>query len=482
MQIFQSVAGYSLGHADIVRRAISKKHADELMREKDAFIAGATERGLTKADAEKLFDDIADFANYAFNKSHAAAYAVTSYRTAYLKAHYRLEYNCALITSVLQSPDKISEYLTDCNKKGIAVLPPDINKSRADFRAENGSIRFGLGALKNIGVSFIDQLVSERERGGEFSDFDDFISRTEKIGMNKRQLEALIKSGSLDCFGIYRSKMLAVYETLLEKNGSGQLEGQLDFFSMIPEDELRMPKTEFPDLKEFSASEKLKMEKEVAGMFLSGHLLDDYKDNIEILSPDGIGPIVRSFQEDGERKYKENQAVCICATVVQRVNKTTRSGENMAFVTLEDKSGSVEVIVFPKVLSEYGHIFTVDSPVSVTGKISVREDEDPKILMTDGAFLARNGSVAVYPPSKFPKPVKKSINELKLYLKLPSMDSDEFKRVSAFLSIFSGSVPVVLFDNSTRKASALRGSGARVDEFTVGELREILGDDCVVIK
>ncbi|MBR6676315.1 MAG: DNA polymerase III subunit alpha [Clostridia bacterium] len=482
MQIFQSVAGYSLGHADIVRRAISKKHADELMREKDAFISGATERGLTKEDAEKLFDDIADFANYAFNKSHAAAYAVTSYRTAYLKTHYRLEYNCALITSVLQSPDKISEYLADCNKKGITVLPPDINKSRADFRAENGSIRFGLAALKNVGVAFIEQIVLEREQGGLFSDFDDFISRAEKLGLNKRQLETFIKAGALDCFGIYRSQMLAVYETLLDRSGSQQLDGQLDFFSAIPEDELSVLKTEFPDVKEFTNAEKLKMEKEVSGMFLSGHLLDDYKENIDHLSPDSVGAIIRSFQEDGQGKYKENQTVCICSMVTQRINKTTRNGDHMAFVTLEDKSGTIEAVVFPKVLSEYGHLLTVNSAVCITGKISVKDDEDPKILMNDGAFLAKNGSSLTFPPSKAPRIVKKNINELKLYLKLPSMDCLEFRRINAFLSIFGGSVPVVLYDSSTKKASALKGAGARVDEFTVGELRDILGDDCVVIK
>ncbi len=481
MQIFCSVAGYSLGHADIVRRAISKKHADELMREKDAFIKGAVERGLTSGDAQKLFDDIADFANYAFNKSHAAAYAVTSYRTAYLKAHYNLEYNCALITSVLSSPDKISEYLTECQKRGIKVFPPDVNASRADFRAEGNAIRFGLAALKNIGVSFINQLVYERETNGKFSDFDDFLSRMEKHGINKRQMEALIKSGSLDSLGVYRSKMLAVYESLLEKTGPSQLDGQLDFFSIVPEEELKMPKTEFPDIQEFSTAEKLRMEKEASGMFLSGHLLDDYRKNIDLIRPDSIGDIVRSFQEDGPAKYRENQNVCVCATVVARINKNTRNGENMAFVTLEDGSASIEVIVFPKILTEYGHILTVDSAVTVTGRLSHKEDDEPKILMADGEFLSVDGKTPQFPVSRKPA-VKKDIKDLKLYLKVPSFDSEEFRRVNAFLSIFKGSVPVVLYNASTKKASALQCGGATVNEFTVEELREILGADNVVIK
>lgn len=482
MQIFQSVAGYSLGHADIVRRAISKKHADELMREKDAFIAGATERGLSAADAEKLFEDIADFANYAFNKSHAAAYAVTSYRTAYLKAHYHLEYNCALITSVLGSPDKISEYLSECQKRGIKVLPPDVNRSRADFRAEDGCIRFGLAALKNIGVGFINELVLERERNGEFSDFDDFLKRMEKLSINKRQMEALIKSGALDSLGVYRSRMLAVYESLMERTGPAQLEGQLDFFSVMSDDDLRMPKTEFPEIPEFTTQEKLRLEKEASGMFLSGHLLDDYKENVRLLNPDNIGEIIRSFQEDGDGKYRENQQVCICATVASRTNKNTRGGDHMAFVNLEDSTGSVKVIVFPKILSEYGHLLTTDSPVAITGKISVKDDEDPKIIMNDASFLSPDGKIPLYPKSRAPKVQKKDIKDLKLYLKVPSTESKEFMRVSAFLSIFSGTVPVVIFDSSKSKAVAMKGSGAAVNAFTVGELKEILGEENVVIK
>ena len=482
MQIFCNIAGYSLGHADIVRRAISKKHADELMREKDAFINGASERGLSKEDAERLFEDIADFANYAFNKSHAAAYAVTSYRTAYLKAHYNLEYNCALITSVLGSPDKIAEYLSECQKRGIAILPPDVNRSRADFRAENGGIRFGLAALKNIGVAFIDQIVREREENGEFSDFDDFLSRTEKLGINKRQMEALIKSGSLDCLGVYRSKLLAVYETLLEKSGTSQMEGQLDFFSMVSEEELMVPKTEFPDIPEFSTVEKLRMEKEASGMFLSGHLLDDYANNVKLLKPDRVGDIIRSFQPEGSGKYRDNQNVCVCVTVVQRTNKTTRNGDHMAFVTVEDGTASIEVIVFPKVLAEYGHLLITDSPVALAGKLSVKDEDEPKLLMSEGVLLSPDGKEPTFPDSRKPKPVKKDIKQLKLYLKVPSLESREFRRISAFISIFSGTVPVVLYDAENQKASALKGSGAMVTEFTVSEMREILGDENVIIK
>jgi len=200
------------------------------------------------------------------------------------------------------------------------------------------------------------------------------------------------------------------------------------------------------------------------------------------LKPDSIGAVIRSFTEEDEGKYRDGQQVCVCATVVSRTNKTTRNGDHMAFVTVEDGTGSVEIVVFPKVLSKLGHLLTVDSPVSITGKISAKDDEDPKILMNDGAFLSQNGKAPSFPRSRAPKPPKKDIRDLKLYLKVPGADSEEFRRVSAFLSIFRGTVPVVLYDSQTKKYSALKGSGAAVNEFTVNELREILGDENVVIK
>ncbi|MBQ4066909.1 MAG: DNA polymerase III subunit alpha, partial [Clostridia bacterium] len=483
MQIFCSVAGYSLGHADIVRRAISKKHADELMREKDAFIDGAESHGMARADAEKLFKDIEDFAKYAFNKSHAVVYAVTSYRTAYLKTHYKVEYNCALITSVLSSTDKICEYLADCRKKGIAVLPPDVNNSRTDFSAENGAIRFGLAALKNVGVAFIDQLVAERESGGEFKSFDDFFSRMEKHGLNKRQAETLIKAGALDCLGVYRSRMLAVFEQLLDHRGSSdKMEGQLDFFSAMDADELSVPETAFPEIPEFTTAEKLKMEKEVSGMYLSVHILDDYKENIKALSPASVSSILKAFGDEGTEEYRENQTVCICASVLSRSDKNTKSGERMSFVTVEDGTGEIELIVFPKIFALYSHLLTVDSPVALVGKISIKDDEAPKLILNEGVFLSHDGKAPSYPPSMQPKVKEKEKGEMKLYLRVPSLDSEEFSRVSAFLSIFSGIVPVVVYDAKTKKPSALKGSGASVNSFTVKELQEMLGEENVVIK
>ncbi|MDD6094932.1 MAG: DNA polymerase III subunit alpha, partial [Clostridia bacterium] len=418
MQIFRDVAGYSLGHADIVRRAISKKHADELLREKDAFIDGAGKHGMDADSAEKLFSDIADFADYAFNKSHAAAYAVTSYRTAYLKTHYLLEYNCALITSVLGNPAKICEYLSECRKNGIEVLPPDVNRSMTDFHAEGNSIRFGLGALKNLGVAFTELLVKERSCRGEFKSFDDFLTRMMKNGMNKRQMEALIKSGSLDSSGVFRSRMLAVYEKIMERGTDSHLEGQLDIFSAVSDENVTAPETEFPQIPEFCASEKLRLERESCGMFLTGSLLDDYTDNIEKIGCDSISGIINSFGGDSPTgAYKEKQTVTVCGIVGSRTNKTTRAGEPMAFVTLEGSDASVEIVVFPKVLSQYSAFLTLERAIAVTGKISVREDEDAKILASSVIALSENGKAPEAFPETEKAPDKSRAQGYKLYLK-----------------------------------------------------------------
>ena len=482
MQIFRDVAGYSLGHADVVRRAIAKKHADELMREKDSFIKGAAEHGVGAEDAEKLFSDIADFADYAFNKSHAAAYAVISYRTAYLKAHFPLEYNCALITSVLGNPAKIYEYLGECKKNSIEILPPDINRSMTAFHAEGKSIRFGLGAIKNLGTAFTDSIVTERKTGGEFRSFDDFLTRMQKKGMNKRHMEALIKAGTLDSLGVYRSRMLAVYEKLMESSTQSILDGQIDIFSSSVDVEFKAPETSFPEIPEFTLIEKLRLEREAAGMFLTGSLLDGYSRNIELLSPDSIASIIGSFAGDEPSgKYKEKDTVTVCGIITARTNKTTRSGDPMAFVTLEGTDGVIEAVVFPKVLSQYSAYLVCDRAVAFRGQISIREDEDAKLLISDVIPLSDNSEKPEFFAGMVRKP-EKVCGQYKLYLKVPSLSSPEFRRVSAFIGIFRGNIPVTVFDSETQKASALSGAGIKLTEFTVNELREILGNDNVVVK
>lgn len=490
MQIFRDVAGYSLGHADIVRRAISKKKTDVLLSEKEAFVQGAAEHGVSEEKAQMLFDEIAAFANYAFNKSHAAAYAIVSYQTAYLKAHYLKEFNCALLTSVQGSPGKIAEYIGECKRRGIPVLPPDINASMTDFHADEVGIRFGLGALKNVGRSFINSMITERTAGGLFKDFDDFLTRSRKLGINKRQMEALIKSGSLDSLGPKRSQMLVVYESLLERSTSAGLEGQLDLFSAVPTGEEIAPKTVFPDIPELSVFEKLHLERESSGMYLSGHILDDYTNHMEILHCTTAAAVIVAFSPDsGEgTQFHEKETVTLAGVILSRTNKTTRSGESMAFIKLEDITGEIELIIFPAVLSAYTHLLTVGGTIAVRGTISVREEEDPKIIVNNVMSLERNGGET---PLFHEKEQKSNFREhapsvpvsvQKLYLKVPSQSSEEFHRVSAFLNIFRGNVPVTFYDEEAKTAFRGANFGTAVNAFTLAELREILGDEAVVVK
>ena len=472
MRIFRDIAGYSLGHADIVRRAISKKKTEVLLSEKEAFISGAELNGVEKHLAEELFDEIESFANYAFNKSHAAAYAVISYRTAYLKAHYLTEYNCALLASVQNNPAKISEYIGECKRHGIKVLPPDVNKSMTDFHVEGNTIRFGLAALKNVGKAFIDQLINERKQNGLFCDIENFIERMRAYSINKRQLESLIKSGSLDSLNVKRSQLLDSYEVLLEKNTSSSLEGQIDIFSMMNEAEVNIPKFQFKDIPEFTTKQKLLLEKESSGMYLSGHLLDDYDKHIDSLKATKISDIVT---ENGS-KLKEGSNVDLCGVITKRSNKVTRKGDTMAFITLEDKSGEIEIIVFSGVFEKYNYILNVECAVQIRGTLNFKDEETPKILLKSADLLMSNEEYV-----KKTSESKKS-NSPVLYLRVNSLDCPEYHRICAFVDIFKGNIPVVICDASTGKRYKSNNCGIMISDFTMGELKEILGEDSVVLK
>ncbi len=513
MQIFREIAGYSFGHADVVRRAISKKKQGVLDGEKQAFLEGAVARGIDKNDAEQLFGDIVSFANYAFNKSHAAAYAVLSFRTAYLKTHYPREYESALLTSVLSSADKLSEYIADCAKQGIKILPPDINKSRGSFHVENGSIRFGLTAIKNIGGGLVEQLISERDSGGEFADIDDFIERTSKTDLNKRALEMLIKSGAMDSLGVDRSKLLAVYENLLDKRGiltQASLENQIGMFDTMSKVDIpRRAKIEFPDVKEFSARDKLMLEKESCGLYLSGHVLDDFKKHIASLKVDKISDIRASFsdntadegEEDGDitvssdktGEYTDKSRVVVIGCVTKRTNKATKSGEQMAFVTVEDYSSSIEMLVFPKTLQKYGYLLTYDSAIAVSGTLSIREEEDVKLLcdkiiplVSDGEYDANVNIPTLNPekspkPKLEPKPTPQTGAVTKVFLRCTGEGTEEFKRAHAFCEIFGGNVPAVFYV-SDKKEYLKNYCLIEPSNFVITELKEMLGEENVVLR
>ena len=508
MNIFRSVAGYSFGHADIVRRAMSKKKADVLEAERESFLVGAEQNGIPSNVANELFDSMADFANYAFNKSHAASYALISYRTAYLKAHYPREYMAALLTSVLGNIPKTGEYIAECHRRGITVFAPDINRSFAQFHADNSQssgIRFGLAALKNIGPSFIDAVVRERESGGNFTSLDDFTRRMAARELNKRQLEALIKAGAFDGLGgINRRQMLTSYEKIVDltqERSRRNLDGQMDMFSMAmpTQESSSSPGFDYPDLPDFSFKEKLMQEKEASGMYFSGQMLDNYQDHIRALAPSDISSLLEQ-DENGDYTVQERTRVTLAGMINHVTMKTTRKEERMAFFTLEDRYAEIECLVFPKIYTSYGEVNRPDTAICVRGTVSCRENEEPKILVDQILPLIDNETYGDAPlPSpaapesekKVQAPVALQVQTQpresvqgkagKLYLRLPDSRGKAYRKAVNLVEIFPGATPVVFYDGETKTYRAWRG-GVALTDYLMGEFIRLLGERNVIFK
>lgn len=496
MSIFRVMAGYTFGHADIVRRAMSKKKADVLNAERDNFIGGAKSNGISEDIAEGIFNDISSFASYAFNKSHAAAYAVISYRTAYLKAHYPCEYMAALMTSVLGNLTKLAEYISECGKYGIKVLPPDINESRMYFHPHGNNIVFGMLALKNVGKQFVENIIRERS-SAPFSDFEDFVQRMSDYDINKRMVEGLIKSGAFDSLGTYRSRLLASYERLIdirtEKNRSN-VSGQLDMFSAILGASPVIPKFEYPAIPDFSLKEKLMLEKESSGMYFSGHMIDSYSENVSHISPQSITDILDT------ENIRERQAVKLCGIITSVTVKTTRKNEKMAFVKIEDRFGEIECLVFPNKYAQCHQYIRLDAPVYVEGTVSLREDEDPKILVNVVDELIENEKYKAVmseqkkrqqnaAPTTKPVPPREAqsqktstpSNISRIYLRVPDFQCKQYLKAKNIVDIFDGNVKVVFYNSLTAKYTDYT-QGLAVSAYVLSELEDILGKENVVPK
>ena len=487
MSIFRTVAGFTFGHADVVRRAMSKKKAAVLMAERDGFIAGAEKNGIDGDTAAELFEDMTDFANYAFNKSHAAAYGIISYRTAYLKAHYPRQYLSALLTSVLGNQAKVAEYINECSKFGVSVLPPDINESDMYFSASGErDIRFGLLALKNVGRTLVDGIIMEREQGS-FRSFEDFVSRTAGGDMNKRALEALIKAGCFDNLGTYRSRLLASYEAVYEKiqdKNRRNLDGQLDMFSVSVSPEADVP-FEYPNLPDLSMREKLMLEKECSGMYFSGHLLDDYSKHVDFLAPKPISDIIRD--DDSEEKPSlDGKKVKICGIVGRITKKQTKNGEQMAFFMVEDRFAEIECIAFAGKFAAYSDLLLPDMALCIEGTVSEREDGAPKILLNT-AFELKDDNSFVPTSTKAPEAAIKhqtstiEVKPKKLYIKVPDMVSDVFQKTMNLIEIFDGSTPVVFFDGSANKYISC-SAGIEMSNFVMTRIKRIVGEENAIYK
>ena len=499
MQIFREVAGYTFGHADVVRRAMSKKKAAVLMAERETFVAGAVERGVEAAVAEKLFSDMESFANYAFNKSHAAAYAVLCYRTAYLKAHYPCEYLSALLTSVLGNQTKVAEYIAECTGRGIRVLPPDINESRVEFAVTDGNIRFGLLAIRNVGRQFLEQILDERRRG-KFASFEDFINRMDAGSLNKRMVEALIKAGTFDRLGVFRSRLLASYERIIDQaaeKGRNNIVGQLDMFSTLatPAGE-KTQMFDYPPLPDLSPREKLLMEREATGMFFSGQLLDSYSKHLKLLSPT---PITDLTGEDAAPQ--EKQRVTVAGMITGVTLKNTKSGDRMAFFRLEDQYGEIECVVFARQFAESAHLVRTDLAVAVTGTVSLREDEPPKILVNRMEELTDNSSFSE-PAEKAPAPSPARTaggqgsapaatpatsaapapqHPKRLFLRVPDRTGALWIKASALAEIFDGPFPLAIYDASTKQYD-FSHAGLTLDDYVLKQFRDLLGEENVILK
>ena len=486
MQVFQSLAGYSLGKADMVRRAMSKKKVKDIEKERGAFIRGDASRNITgcvangipEQTAEAIYNEMYDFANYAFNKAHSVCYAVIAYQTAWFKCYYPREYMAALMTSVLGSSVKISEYIAECRAMGIALLPPDINESNDNFTVVPGGIRFGLAAIKNIGRGFIQKVMNEREQGGKFTSLEDFASRMYGTDLNKRALENLIKAGACDGFGLNRAQMLRIYELVLDAAASQKnknIDGQMGLFDLLSGEDsaAAMPAVQAPDIPEMSVQEKMSLEKQTTGLYLSGHPMDEYRPLLRGMDVVPIGEILECFENGGDT-YQDEQIVNIAGIVEAVKMKTTRSGSMMAYVTVEDDTGSMELLTFSTILGQYGSLLYENSPVILNGRISVRDEKPPQMVVNrvvqigdmkdlDAAQAARQTAAQAHT----------------VYLKIESSAQRSAKKVLPILKMFPGKARAVIYFADT---GARMGGSCALDERMLQELREQLGEKNVVVK
>ena len=487
IQIFQQLGGFSLGQADMVRRAISKKKAEQIKKERQAFIYGDAERticgciakGIPEDIGNAIYDEIYDFANYAFNKAHAVSYAVVAYQTAWFKCHHVKEYMSALLTSVLDNSDKIAEYIAECKDCKIPLMPPDVNRSYDRFTVEDGGIRFGLVAIKNIGRGFIQTMVQRRELDGEFTSFQDFCERMFDCNdMNKRAVENLIKAGAFDGTGIKRAQLLAVYEKVLDAIADSRrsnVEGQLDFFGMESQDDgKRASDIVLPDIPEFAATELMFMEKETTGLFLSGHPMADYRAAAKAAGAASIHAILEDFDaEEGPTKFSDGQQITVAGIVTSSKTRTTKKNTLMAYVTVEDEIAGIELLCFAKTIEQCGSYMQVNTPVLVRGRLSVRHEKAPQIMCETIYPLKKDGSFTV------PAAYARDDGKVTIYLKVPSLDSREFAHLKLVMTMFEGETPIKIRLTDCGK---LVGAKCLNHPAFLKECREWLGEENVIVR
>ena len=391
MQIVRDLAGYTLGRSDLLRRAMSKKKADVMQKEREIFVYGDEENGvpgcvkngIDEKTANKIYDEMIDFAKYAFNKSHAAAYAVVAYQTAFLKYYYPVEFMAALMTSVIENPSKVAEYIYACRQMNIKILSPDINRGVADFSVDGGNIRYGLAAIKSIGRPLIESIVADREEFGPFKNLEDFITRMSmKEALNKRAIEHFIKSGALDCLGGTRKQFMAIYIQIVEHVNQEKkyaMTGQMTLFDLVDEEQKSEFEIKLPDVGEYTKENKLAFEKEVLGIYISGHPLEEYEEkwrkNISVTTAD-----FQPNEETGRTNVHDGAKEIIGGMITDRTIKATKTNQMMAFITVEDLFGTVEVVVFPRDYEKNREYLEIDQKVFVRGRVSEEDEKASKLI------------------------------------------------------------------------------------------------------
>lgn len=484
MQICRELAGYSYGQADLVRRAMSKKKADVMEKERGHFITGCAANGISEAVANSIFDEMSSFAAYAFNKSHAACYAVVAYQTAYLKRHYPREYMAALMTSVLDSTAKLMEYIEECTRLEIPVLPPDINQSDMVFTVTPQGIRFGLLAIKNMGRRVIEDILKERELDGPFTNFVEFCRRTSAGDLNRRGVESLIKCGALDHLGANRREMMENYGPLADAiaEESRYLSGgQLSLFGEggATADYRLSPREEYPH------AELLAYEKEVTGMYLSGHPMSQY---LPLYDRYQAVRIARLQSAETNAPY-DNAWVDIFGILADKKMRTTKRGDILALLTVEDMTGSMEVMCFGRVYSQVSAKLVPGEPLFFRGRVSLREEDDTKMVL-ERVFTIEERQSA--PPPRPPQSREKGSSGKpaaerpqkggRLLIRVPQMEGEQWEKLQLLFSIFEGETPLLVRAADTgRLLKAGEEYNTDANPVLLGELRRVLGQENVAL-
>lgn len=506
MQIVRELAGYSWARSDLVRRAMSKKKRDVMAKERQAFIygtedgtvPGAVKNGVPEEVASQIFDQMTDFAQYAFNKSHAAAYGIVSYRTAWLKAHYPVETMAALMNSCLQSPEKIAQYIAYCRKKGIEVLPPDVNGSGVRFEVQDGKIRFGLSAVKNVGAKAVELIIQERAHK-PYEDFFSFLRRVPADALNKRMVESMIKAGCFDSFHVKRSQLMAVFESTMDAMAHDRkrnLEGQVSLFEGLLGENVPslVPVQELPDLAEFDTRAMLAMEKEMTGVYITGHPMMEYEKYMEQY-PVNLLTILESREEGLSLDGKEVTLPCI---IQSRRNRTTKTNRLMANLVIEDLYAQMNAMVFPGVVERLNFVLQPDALVLLKGRVSIREEEDPMLLVDDAKpwepekqqnaeqerpHLINGRDLPLYGVQSEPKPAQtqKDSQQETLWLKVKTFDNDfMITGLLAMLRRFPGTVGVKVYAAKEKRLVKLHDT-VSIDPELMAKLTLLLDEGNVKI-